>query len=149
MRPKPNVSPFGGARRASLLALGAVLFVLGCSSHSAASAPRPGAQLAFGAQMAQRGLWAEARFRFEQVAKLDPSNARALANLAVSLEALGRFDEARATYERALKLEPGNVEIKRNQARFEEFYTSFKGGRVKETKAPAEPAEPGKKGEKG
>jgi Flp pilus assembly protein TadD len=89
--------------------------------------------------MAQRGLWAEARFRFEQAARLDPSNARAVGNLAVAYEALGRFEEAQATYKRALEIDPGNVEIKRNQARFEEFFAGYKSGKALATPASAQP----------
>ena len=43
-------------------------------------------QVAFGLKVAQKGLWQEARFRFERAVQLDPDNASALNNLAIALE---------------------------------------------------------------
>ncbi len=83
-------------------------------------------QLAFGAKMAQRNLWNEALFRFRQAERLEPGNVRAMNNVAVALEAIGKFEDALAAYQRALKADPGNVELKRNYGRFVEFYQSFK-----------------------
>lgn len=91
-------------------------------------------QLAFGVDMARRGLWKEALFRFEQADRLAPDNGRVLNNLAVALEAAGRYEDALATYQRAIRLDPGNADLKRNYARFAEFYQSFK--------PPAAPAVP-------
>ncbi|HEX4952549.1 MAG TPA: tetratricopeptide repeat protein [Thermoanaerobaculia bacterium] len=99
------------------------------------------AQLQFGVQMARRGLWNEALFRFEQARRLDPENARILNNLAVASEALGRFDKALSHYQEALRRDPGNAEVKRNYARFIEFYQSFSAGKAAkpttETQPPA------------
>jgi len=83
-------------------------------------------QLAFGAQMAQRNLWNEALFRFRQAEKLEPGNVRAMNNVAVALEAIGKFEDALAAYQRALKADPNSVELKSNYGRFVEFYQSFK-----------------------
>ena len=83
-------------------------------------------QLAFGSQMAQRGLWNEALFRFRQAEKLEPGNIRAMNDVAVALEAIGKFEDALAAYQRALKADPNSVELKRNYGRFVEFYQSFK-----------------------
>jgi Flp pilus assembly protein TadD len=97
-------------------------------------------QLAFGTQMAQRGLWSEALFRFRQAEKLEPGNVRAMNNVAVALEAIGKFDEALAAYQQALKADPGNVELKRNYGRFSEFYQSFKNKpKTEPTLMPAKP----------
>lgn len=74
----------------------------------------------FGIEVAKRGLWNEARFRFEKAAALAPQDARALNNLAVALEQQGTFDKAREAYEKALKLEPGNVYIQQNYDLFRE-----------------------------
>jgi Flp pilus assembly protein TadD len=95
--------------------------------------------MSFGVSMAQRGLWSEALFRFEQAARLEPQSGRALANMAVAYEAMGRFDDARATYERAVKVDPANPDIKRNQARFLEFLAGF---RAKPGTSPATPTAP-------
>ena len=59
----------------------------------------------FGIDVARRGLWREARFRFEKAVLLDPDNAAALNNLAIALEQEGEFYKARAAYEHALKLD--------------------------------------------
>lgn len=84
-------------------------------------------QLQFGIEMAQQGLWSEALFRFRQAERLtDGESATIFNNLAVALEALGQFDEALEYYRKALRLEPGNRGLKRNYARFSEFYQSYK-----------------------
>lgn len=92
--------------------------------------------------MAQRGLWAEALFRFEQAARLEPQNGRAVSNAAVAYEALGKFEEARATYDRAVKIDPASAEIKRNQARFLEFLQGFKPPPPPPQQQPAAPPAP-------
>ncbi len=61
-------------------------------------------QLRFGIAVARKGLWTEARFRFERAVQLDPSNVAALNNLAVALEQQGEFDKAREAYDKALAL---------------------------------------------
>lgn len=85
-----------------------------------------GAQLAFGVEMAQRGLWSEALFRFQQAERQDPDNPRILNNLAVAHEALGQFDKALEYYQAALKADPSNKELRRNYSRFVEFYRTFR-----------------------
>jgi Flp pilus assembly protein TadD len=62
-------------------------------------------EVQFGIDVARRGLWREARFRFEKAVLLDPENASALNNLAIALEQEGEFEKAREAYERALKLD--------------------------------------------
>ena len=52
-------------------------------------------ELGFGIEVARKGLWQEARFRFERAVRLDPSNAQALNDLAIALEQQGEFDKAR------------------------------------------------------
>src|SRR5262245_31651767 len=61
-------------------------------------------QLSFGVDMARRGLWNEALFRFEQVRKSLPNDPRVLNNLAVAYEAVGRFEEAETLYNQALQV---------------------------------------------
>jgi tetratricopeptide (TPR) repeat protein len=67
-------------------------------------------QINFGLKVAQKGLWQEARFRFERAVKADPQSASALNNLAVSLEQMGEFAGARKAYEKALELKPDFVD---------------------------------------
>ena len=85
-----------------------------------------GTQQAFGVEMAKRGLWSEALFRFKQVERLEPGNPRNLNNIAVSYEALGNFEKALEYYQRAIKADPANKDLKSNYSRFVEFYRSFK-----------------------
>lgn len=105
----------------------AVLLVL-CAPEAQAEKRRRGArdQVDFGVEMAQRGLWSEALFRFRQAERLQGENTAVLNNLAVTHEALGNFEEALSYYQKALRLEPSNRSLKRNYSRFVEFYQSFK-----------------------
>jgi Flp pilus assembly protein TadD len=74
----------------------------------------------FGLDVAKKGLWQEARFRFEKAAQLDPENASAFNNLAVALEQQGEFEKAREMYEKALALKPGSPLIQQNYDLFRE-----------------------------
>lgn len=103
--------------------LGLVALV-GCGGY--ASAQSADAQIQFGIDMARRGLWSEALFRFKQAERLEPGSFRIYNNLAVAYEANGLFDEALDYYQRALQAAPSNRELRRNYSRFIEFYQSFK-----------------------
>jgi Flp pilus assembly protein TadD len=80
------------------------------------------AQVEFGIDVAQKGLWREATLRWEQATKVDPTYGAAWNNLGIGYEQLGRFAEARKAYERALELEPGNTYIRSNYDLFREIY---------------------------
>lgn len=104
-----------------LLPLLVVALLAPASSEERAVTPaNSGDEKSFGIDVARRGLWAEARFRFEKAVALAPNDAHALNNLAVALEQQGAFDKAREAYEKALKLEPGNVYIQQNYDLFRE-----------------------------
>ena len=77
-------------------------------------------EIAFGIDVARRGLWQEAQFRFERAAAKNPESASAFNNLGVTLEQQGEFDKARASYERALELDPGSLSIQQNFDLFRE-----------------------------
>lgn len=77
-------------------------------------------QVKFGIEVAQKGMWREALFRFRRAAEADPENPSALNNLAVALEQMGEFDEARENYERALELKPDDLYIQQNYDLFRE-----------------------------
>ena len=104
------------------------LSVLLATSVEAADkkAPRAQDQVQFGVDMAQRGLWSEALFRFRQAERLGDTRASVLNNIAVAYEALGLFDQAQTYYKKGLDADPRNVGLKRNYSRFVEFYQSFK-----------------------
>ena len=122
---------FGSALAVPLL-LGPFLAVLllstsACSSNSASAVSGSEAeeQITFGVEMARRQLWNEALFRFEQAAKMAPGNPRVYNNLAVACEATGQFEKALEYYKQGLQRDPGNQELKKNYARFVEFYRGF------------------------
>jgi len=79
-------------------------------------------QMKWGFQAAKRGYWLEALDRFERANNLTPNQGRILNNIAVSLEASGRFEEALGAYETALAVAPNDKILRRNFARFREFY---------------------------
>ncbi len=117
------------------LALVAVLAWAGCGSAHGSPATAE-SQLRFGVQMAQRGLWSEAFFRFQQAQRLEGGNdAKVLNNLAVASEALGKFDQALDFYKQALRLAPGDADVKANYDRFVSFYESFRARGDKEKAA--------------
>lgn len=125
MRTHPLTGPrLLGGLLALLLLGGAVSACGGASVGTSAQE-----QLSFGVEMARRGLWQEALFRFERAADLDPNNPRILNNMAVAFEAAGRYDDALETYRRALDLAPGNRDLRENYARFVDFYESYRPDR--------------------
>jgi len=107
----------------SALALGLALLTTACSSY--ARTDKAATQISFGSSVARKGLWREAAFRFQKAVEKEPNNARAHNNLAVALEASGEFARALAEYKKALELDPNDSYIRRNYARFAEFYTSY------------------------
>lgn len=121
------------SRRAALAAV--ILLAAGQLWAASPQAKRAEEELEFGYKAARRGYWQEALARFEMAAELTPNQPRILNNIAVALEANGRFDEARTTYRAALALDPGNNRLRTNFERFEEFYASHV--------APPEPADDG------
>ena len=78
-------------------------------------------QVEFGIQVAQRGLWKEAIYRWERAAQLDPTYAAAFNNLAVAYEHEGQLAKARDAYEKALALEPNNALVRQNYDLFKEI----------------------------
>ena len=78
-------------------------------------------QVAFGINVAQRGLWREAIYRWEKAAELDPTYAAAFNDLAIAYEHEGQLDKARKAYEKALELDPNNSQIRQNYELFKEI----------------------------
>jgi Flp pilus assembly protein TadD len=94
----------------------------GCSSGKTDTAWKN--ENAYGSEMARKGFWREALFRYEKAAALKPGDAQVQNNLAVAYESIGDTARALASYKRALELAPQDAKIKRNYARFAEYYTS-------------------------
>ena len=78
-------------------------------------------QVEFGIDVAQRGLWREAIYRWERATQIDPGYAAAYNDLAVAYEHEGQLDKARKAYEKALELEPNNTQIRQNYELFKEI----------------------------
>jgi Tfp pilus assembly protein PilF len=78
-------------------------------------------QVDFGIDVAQRGLWREAIYRWEQAVQIDPAYAAAYNDLAVAYEHEGQLEKARKAYEKALELEPNNVQVRQNYELFKEI----------------------------
>jgi Tfp pilus assembly protein PilF len=126
-------------KRAASLSLFLAISLTACGSRYGKPAAA-GSQLAFGVDMAKRGLWSEALFRFHQAAQLEPQNPRVLNNLGVAYEATGDYDKALSFYQQALKIEPNNRELRANYGRFVEFYQAYKGKEGKDKGTGAQPA---------
>jgi len=110
-----------------LFALVAAALALACASGGGASRSADD-EVREGVRVAQLGYWQEALFRFERARDAAPADVTVLNNLAVAQEALGRYDDALATYKSALQKEPKNNVIRKNYARFAEFFTSYARG---------------------
>ena len=113
----------GNSDRSMVLILCLLALVLLAGRRAPATAE---SQLEFGVDMAKRGLWSEALFRFKQAERLRPGDPKILNNIAVSFEALGNFERALEYYQKAIGADRSNSELKRNYSRFIEFYRAFK-----------------------
>ena len=88
-------------------------------------------QVAFGINVAQRGLWREAIYRWEKAVELDPSYAPAYNDLAVAYEHEGELAKAKKAYEKALELDPNNGQIRQNYELFKEINDRTSQGKEK------------------
>lgn len=109
--------------------LAALAFLAGVMvAPPAAAAKKPekeaGEQVNRGYRAAKRGYWQEALFRFRRASALTPNDPRVLNNIAVALEASGRFEEALVAYETALAVAPNDRVLRQNYSWFREFYES-------------------------
>jgi Flp pilus assembly protein TadD len=101
-----------------LLACGLVLFAAPAFADARNDAK---SQVEFGINVAQRGLWREAIYRWEKAVELDPTYAQAYNDLAIGYEHEGQLDKARKAYEKALELAPNNAQIRQNYELFKEI----------------------------
>jgi Tfp pilus assembly protein PilF len=116
---------------ARVLAAVFAFLALGVAPGSAEQRSDAKEQVEFGIEVAQRGLWREAIYRWERATQIDPTYAAAFNNLAVAYEHEGQLDKARAAYEKALELAPDNATIRQNFDLFKEINdrTAKKDGR--------------------
>lgn len=127
--------------RRSIVVSGFVLLavVMGASSAWAGDPARKEAseQVKRGYKAAREGYWLEALYRFERADSLTPNQPRILNNIAVALEASGRFEEALVAYQTALEVAPNDRVLRRNFGQFKEFYDA----QVAVAEPPADEAE--------
>ena len=86
-------------------------------------------QVEFGINVAQRGLWREAIYRWEKATEIDPSYAAAFNDLAIAYEHEGQLDKARKAYEKALALAPNDAQIRQNYELFKEINDRTSSGK--------------------
>ena len=89
------------------------------------------AQVEFGINVAQKGLWREAIYRWEKATELDPGYAAAFNDLAIAYEHEGQLDKARKAYEKALELDSNNTQIRQNYELFKEINDRTSAGKDK------------------
>jgi Tfp pilus assembly protein PilF len=87
------------------------------------------AQVDFGINVAQKGLWREAIYRWERAIQIDPTYAAAFNNLGIAYEHEGQLTKARKAYEKALALDPENTNIRQNFELFKEINDRTSAGK--------------------
>ena len=105
----------------SVIAFVACAAVLTASPSFADARGEAKSQVEFGINVAQRGLWREAIYRWEKATQLDPTYVAAYNDLAIGYEHEGQLDKARKAYEKALALDPNNSQIRQNYELFKEI----------------------------
>ena len=104
-----------------------VVALVACAATAAASPVFADAkseaksQVEFGINVAQRGLWREAIYRWQKATELDPNYAAAFNDLAIAYEHEGQLDKARKAYEKAIELDPNNTQVRQNYELFKEI----------------------------
>ena len=88
-------------------------------------------QVEFGIDVAQRGLWREAIYRWQKATELDPTYAAAYNDLAVAYEHEGQLDKARKAYDKAIELDPNNAQVRQNYELFKEINDRTSQGQEK------------------
>jgi Flp pilus assembly protein TadD len=105
----------------SRLAACVVVVMLSASPALADARSDARSQVAFGINVAQRGLWREAIYRWEKAIEIDPTYAAAYNDLGIAYEHEGELEKARKAYEKALDLDPNNTQIRQNYELFKEI----------------------------
>ena len=79
-------------------------------------------KMRFASDMARRGAWREAMFRWERLHQELPKDRRVLNNLGVAAEVLGMADKALDYYGRSIDADRPDSVIDGNRSRFERFW---------------------------
>ena len=110
--------PLRVVSRLSIACLIAASLLLQATPDDFAKAPSSKETMGFAADMAERGNWREASFRWKRVLDQGGPDAKVLNNLAVAAEASGEMEQADEYYTQALDLAGGDPEIGENYRRF-------------------------------
>ena len=104
-----------------VVALVALAAAVSASSAFADAKSEAKSQVEFGINVAQRGLWREAIYRWQKATELDPTYVAAYNDLAIAYEHEGQLDKARKAYEKAIELDPNNAQVRQNYELFKEI----------------------------
>ena len=104
-----------------VVALVALTAIATASQSFADAKSEAKSQVEFGINVAQRGLWREAIYRWQKATELDPTYVAAFNDLAIAYEHEGQLDKARKAYEKAIELDPNNAQVRQNYELFKEI----------------------------
>jgi tetratricopeptide (TPR) repeat protein len=108
------------------IALVAMVILAGATAFAGdPNAKAAAADMEWGYKAARNGYWQEALVRFQHADELTPNQPRILNNIAVAQEANSLYGQALLTYQEGLAIDPNNDTLRRNYARFQEFYASY------------------------
>ena len=91
-------------------------------------------EIDFANEMAMRGLWKEAYFRWQKSLSEGGESAILHNNMAIALEEMGKFKEAEKEYEKALKLAPNRTFIKTNLKSLKRMLEGKESKKIEEDK---------------
>jgi len=111
----------------------AVLLTSAWTAETPAKSLKLEQTLDFAVDMARKGNWREARYRWRQAEALSPDDPHVLNNLAVASEILGEPESARLYYDKAAAAGRRDAVISENQARFREYMRQLEAGDAEAT----------------
>ena len=114
-----------------VVALVALAAAVSASSAFADAKSEAKSQVEFGINVAQRGLWREAIYRWQKATELDPTYVAAYNDLAIAYEHEGQLEKARKAYEKAIELDPNNAQVRQNYELFKEINDRTSQGKEK------------------
>jgi len=117
--------------KVSVVALVAAAATLAAAPSFADAKSEAKTQVEFGINVAQRGLWREAIYRWQKATEIDPTYAAAYNDLAIAYEHEGQLDKARKAYEKAIELDPNNTQVRQNYELFKEINDRTTQGKEK------------------